>query len=95
MSLTTGKMLKWRKTNNNNWGCNNPHNNEEEKMNVMNEIGKTLKLPKNKPQVTIIWGSDRDPRNKETYRFETEEQLKYFMMGVDEANGWLEYEVQE
>ena len=33
--------------------------------------------------------------NKKTYRFETEEQLKYFMMGVDEANGWLEYEVEE
>ena len=46
-------------------------------------------------KVTIICGSDRDPRNKETYRFETEEQLKYFMMGVDEANGWLEYEVQD
>ena len=46
-------------------------------------------------KVTIIWGSDRDPRNKETYRFETEEQLKYFMMGVDEGNGWLEYEVQD
>ena len=46
-------------------------------------------------KVTIIWGSDRDPRNKETYRFETEEQLKYFMMGVDEGNGWLEYEVEK
>ena len=33
--------------------------------------------------------------NKKTYRFETEEQLKYFMMGVDEGNGWLEYEVQD
>ena len=49
----------------------------------------------NRKKVTIIWGTDRDPRNKETYRFETEEQLKYFMMGVDEGNGWLEYEVEE
>ena len=24
-----------------------------------------------------------------------EEQLKYFMMGVDEGNGWLEYEIEE
>ena len=46
-------------------------------------------------KITIIWGSDRDPNNIETYEFETEEQFKYFMMGVDEANGWLEYEIEE
>jgi hypothetical protein len=46
-------------------------------------------------QITIVWGSDRDPDNKETYKFKTDEQLKYFMMGVDKANGWLEYEVQD
>jgi len=54
-------------------------------------------------KITIHWGTEAvkgiDPieigLNKKTYRFETEEQLKYFMMGVDEANGWLEYEVQE
>ena len=44
-------------------------------------------------KVTIIWGTDRE--DKKTYRFETEEHLKYFMMGVDEGNGWLEYEVQD
>ena len=44
-------------------------------------------------KITIHWGSDKEPHNKETYTFETEEQLKYFMMGVDEADGWLEYEV--
>jgi hypothetical protein len=55
-------------------------------------------------KVTIIdWGTEAvkgiDPieigLNKKTYRFETEEQLKYFMMGVDEGNGWLEYEIEE
>ena len=44
-------------------------------------------------KITIIWGTDKE--DKKTYRFENEEQLKYFMMGVDEGNGWLEYEVQE
>ena len=44
-------------------------------------------------KVTIVWGTDKEI--KMHYRFETEEQLKYFMMGVDEGNGWLEYEVQE
>ena len=28
-----------------------------------------------------------------TYTFKTKEEAKFFMMGVDEANGWLEYEV--
>ena len=49
----------------------------------------------NRKKITIIWGSDRDPDNKKTYRFETEEQLKYFMMGVDEAEGWLEYQIED
>ena len=44
-------------------------------------------------KITIHWGSDKEPQNKETYTFENDEQLKYFMMGVDEADGWLEYEV--
>ena len=56
-----------------------------------------------KNEVTIVWGTEAvkgiDPieigLNKKTYRFETEEQFKYFMMGVDEANGWLEYEIEE
>ena len=53
-------------------------------------------------KITIIWGTEAvkgiDPveegLNKKTYTFQNEEQYKYFMMGVDEANGWLEYEVQ-
>ena len=44
-------------------------------------------------KITIHWGTDKEPHDKKSYTFETEEQLKYFMMGVDEANGWLEYEV--
>ena len=44
-------------------------------------------------KITIIWGSQK--QKKKTYTFKTEEQLKYFMMGVDEANGWLEYEIEE
>ncbi len=44
-------------------------------------------------KITIHWGTDKEPQDIKSYTFETEEQLKYFMMGVDEANGWLEYEV--
>ena len=62
-------------------------------MNVMNEIGKTLKLPKDKPQITILWGTDKE--EKKTYVFENEEQKSFFMKGVEEANGWLEYEEEE
>ena len=44
-------------------------------------------------KITIIWGSQK--QKKKTYKFKTEEQLKYFMMGVDEAEGWLSYEIEE
>ena len=47
-----------------------------------------------KPQITISFGTDKDLHDKKSYTFETEEQLKYFMIGVDEANGYLEYEIE-
>ena len=46
-----------------------------------------------KPKVTIVWGSDKDITK--TYVFENETQKAFFMKGVDEANGWLEYEIVE
>ena len=48
-----------------------------------------------KKTITIHWGADKEPQDKKSYEFKTDEQLKYFMMGVDEANGWLEYEIKE
>ena len=61
--------------------------------------GHDFRDTKNKAQayerkkITIIWGTDKE--DKKTYQLETEEQLKYFMMGVDEGNGWLGYEIKE
>jgi hypothetical protein len=52
-----------------------------------------MQMRKMNKKITIIWGTDKE--DKKTYEFETDEQLKYFMMGVDEGNGWLEYEIQE
>ena len=54
-----------------------------------------MKRKKMSKKITIHWGTDKDPQDKKSYEFETDEQLKYFMMGVDEANGWLEYEIEE
>jgi len=53
-------------------------------------------------KITIVWGTDavkgkEKPQKgytKKTYIFDNEEQAKFFMQGVDEANGWLEYEVR-
>ena len=42
-------------------------------------------------KITFFWCTDK--QKQKTYKFKTEEQLKYFMMGVDEAEGWLEYEI--
>ena len=46
-----------------------------------------------RPKITIVWGSDREITK--TYVFENETQKAFFMKGVDEANGWLEYEEVE
>ena len=44
------------------------------------------------PEITILWGNDKV---KKTYVFENETEKTFFMKGVDEAEGWLSYEVLE
>lgn len=46
-----------------------------------------------KIKVTIVWGSELEIAK--TYIFENETQKSFFMKGVNEANGWLEYEEVE
>jgi hypothetical protein len=46
-----------------------------------------------KIKVTIVWGSESEI--VKTYIFENETQRSFFMKGVNEANGWLEYEEVE
>ena len=43
-----------------------------------------------RPKITIVWGEDKQKTN--TYVFENETQKAFFMKGVDEAVGWLEYD---
>ena len=51
-----------------------------------------IKMANKKIKITIIWGTDKE--KTQTYTFENKEQAKFFMDGVDESNGWLEYEVK-
>ena len=52
-----------------------------------------------KPEVTIKWGTEvvkgiekpEEGYTIKTYIFENETQKAFFMKGVNEANGWLEY----
>ena len=46
-----------------------------------------------KKEITILWGTDK--KDKQTYTFENEHDLDMFMQGVNEANGWLDYELVE
>ena len=43
--------------------------------------------------VTIRWGTEGN--EEKTYIFNNEHDLKMFMKGVNEANGWLEYYIVE
>ena len=63
------------------------------KKNNMIKLTKKKETMKNKPQITILFGTDKDV--KKTYVFEDETQKAFFIKGVDEANGYLEYEIQE
>ena len=56
-----------------------------------------------KNEVTIVWGTEAvrgiekpiKGYTKIKYKFDTENELNAFLMGVNEGNGWFEYEVQE
>ena len=41
-------------------------------------------------KITIKWGTDKE--ETKTYTFKNKEQAKFFMDGVDAANGRLEHE---
>ena len=49
---------------------------------------------------TIVWGTEavkgmEKPKKgytKKTYYFDTKKEYEAFMQGVEEANGWLEYD---
>ena len=43
-----------------------------------------------RPKITIVWGTDKELTR--TYIFEDEKQKAFFMKGVDEAVGWLQYD---
>ena len=43
-----------------------------------------------RPKISIVWGTERE--KAKTYVFENETQKAFFMKGVDEAVGWLEYD---
>jgi hypothetical protein len=49
--------------------------------------------------VTIAWGSEHHRETMEQepirYSFNTQEELNAFMLGADESNGYMEYEVVE
>ena len=60
---------------------------------TVNCIGQTQDQIDNANHViTIIWGTERD--KTETYAFDTEADKEMFLLGVDAANGWLEYEIE-
>jgi hypothetical protein len=50
----------------------------------------------NQTTVTVLWGMHADDEDDGVaYSFDTATELKAFLLGVDEASGWMDYEVQE
>lgn len=47
-----------------------------------------------KPEVKIGWGQFDDPTVK-TYVFENEDQKAFFLRGIEEGCGWLNYKIME
>ena len=62
-------------------------------MHLVNSIGQTQDDIDNANHVvTIIWGTCGD--KTETYAFDTEEDKEMFLLGVDAACGYLDYEIE-
>jgi hypothetical protein len=50
-------------------------------------------VEKEMKKITIKWGTEGN--EEKTYTFDNEHDLKMFMKGVDEANGWMTYYIVE
>ena len=50
-------------------------------------------MEKEMKKITIKWGTEGN--EEKTYTFDNEHDLKMFIKGVDEANGWMTYYVVE
>lgn len=49
-----------------------------------------------KHSVSILWGSTHEPDDEPvTYTFETSAELDAFLFGVQEMDGWMDYEIVE
>lgn len=46
-------------------------------------------VEKEMKKITIKWGTEGN--EEKTYTFDNEHDLKMFMKGVDESNGWMTY----
>jgi hypothetical protein len=46
-------------------------------------------------KITIRWGMPSSEQEPTTYEFATQAELTAFMLGVEECDGWMEYEVIE
>ena len=70
-------------------------------LNAVGEKPEELEGKVKKHSVKILWGSktsmavDGDGRESIDYEFDTTAELSAFLHGVDEANGWLDYELVE
>jgi len=49
-----------------------------------------LNLEKEPTEITIIWGVDKEC--EETYHFESNEEKKAFVLGIESSIGWHDWE---
>ena len=49
------------------------------------------KMTEKKHFITIVWGTERE--ETKTYRFNTYAEADAFYNGVEQSNGWWEYDI--
>ena len=52
-----------------------------------------MKQMNNPIKINIAWGSSKSVEDIKEYTFDSEKEYLAFLQGVDESNGWMDYDL--
>jgi hypothetical protein len=59
----------------------------------MHRAGDPVAIPEKPYHITVLWGENPEAQHEQTYKFRTQAELTAFREGIQEAQGWFDYEI--
>lgn len=59
----------------------------------MHRAGDPVAIPAKPFHITIQWGENPEAQHEQTYKFRTNAEITAFREGIQESQGWFDYEI--